>query len=303
MSGLREQFPDVTFHEGAVIPDETMAIVDAALVEGYALPDDELERMAKLRWLQCTHATAFMLLTQPVRDRHIRVSSGRGLHSVPFAELTVAFIFAMAKHIPTAAVAQREHRWAEGLPYTVEVQGKTLGLVGFGYIGSEIAKKMHGLGVRVIATRLHPDREKPDYVDWIRGPEALNDLLQESDFVVLAMAGTPETRGLIDEDALKRMKPTAYLFNLASRTAVPDEEIVAKALQEGRLGGAMFNVFPGFGKIADDSPLWDAPNFHVSPFLAALDPRGWERAADLFARNLQSFIEGKALENEADTST
>jgi phosphoglycerate dehydrogenase-like enzyme len=303
MTRLREQFPDVTFHQGTTIPDKTMAIVDAALVEGYALADDEIDRMPKLRWLQCTHAGAAMLLTPPVRERRIKTSSGRGLHSVPFAELTVAYIFAMAKHIPVAVMAQSEHRWVEDLPYTLEVRGKTLGLVGFGNIGSEIAKMMHGLGLRIIATRLHPDREKPDYVDWIRGPEAFNDLLRESDFVVLAMAASPETQGIINEDALSHMKPTAYLFNLASRTAAPDEEIVAKALREGRLGGAMFNVFPGFGKIADNSPLWDAPNFHISPFLAALDPREWERATSLFARNLGAFMEDRALENEIDVST
>ena len=118
--------------------------------------------MPKLRWLQGTNAGTAMMLTPPVRERRIRTTSGRGLHSVPFAELTVAYIFAMAKHIPEAVMAQREHRWAEDLPYTVEVQGKTLGLVGFGEIGSEIAKKTHGLGLRIIATRLH------DYVPWPR---------------------------------------------------------------------------------------------------------------------------------------
>ena len=302
MSGLRQQFPNVTFHEGATLPSETMALIDMAFVEGYALPDDEIALMPKLQWLQCTHAGSAMLLTPPVRERRIKVTSGRGLHGVPFAEVAIGYIFVMTKHFATTAVAQHEHRWDADLPDTVEVVGKTLGLVGFGSIGSEIGKRAHGLGLRVIATRLHPD-QKPDYVDWMRGPEAFHDLLHESDFVILAMPAAPETRGIINEEALSHMKPTAYLMNLANRAAVPDEEVVAKALREGRLAGAMFNVFPGFGKIADDSPLWDAPNFHVSPFLPALDPRRWERAADLLARNLDAFLADRPMENMADLST
>jgi phosphoglycerate dehydrogenase-like enzyme len=100
------------------------------------------------------------------------------------------------------------------------------------------------------------------------------------------------------------MKPTAYLLNLVMRNAVPDEEMVARALREGWIAGAMFNVFPtrGRGKIADDSPLWDAPNFLTSPRLAALDPRKWDRTHDLFADNLRRFLADEPLLNLWESS-
>jgi phosphoglycerate dehydrogenase-like enzyme len=296
---VRSSFSDVTFHTGAELPDEALADVNAVFLSG-AIADDVVERMPQLRWLHSTYGGAGTMMTPAVTARKLILTTSKGTHSVPFTEFTVAAIFAMAKHIPRAVHAQSERRWDQDMPDGIEVVGTTLGIVGFGAIGSELARVGHALGMRVVATRRTPG-DKPAYVDWIKGPEALSELLAESDFVVLSVPGAPDLAGIINEEALRSMKPTAVLINLTARNAVPDEEIVARALREGWIGGAVFNVFnTKRGEIADDSPLWDAPNMLVSPRIPALDPRKWERLADLFAENLRHFIAGEELINVAE---
>lgn len=296
---VRSSFPDVTFHTDAELPNEALAKVNGMFLSG-TIADDVVERMPQVRWLHSTYGGAGTMMTPAVTARKLTLTTSKGTHSVPFSEFTIAAIFAMAKHIPRAVQAQAEHRWDEDMPDGIEVSGSTLGIVGFGAIGSELARIAHPLGMRVIATR-QTLGEKPEYVDRIKTPEALPELLAESDFVVLAVPGAPDLAGIIDEQALRSMKPTAVLINLTARNAVPDEEIVARALREGWIGGAVFNVFnTKRGEIADDSPLWDAPNMLISPRIAALDPRKWERLTELFMDNLRRFIAGDELINVAE---
>lgn len=296
---VRSSFPDVTFHVGDDLPDEALAEVDGMFLSG-AIADDVVDRMPQVRWLHSTYGGAGTMMTPAVTARKLTLTTSKGTHSVPFAEFTIAAIFAMAKHIPRAVQAQGERRWDKEMPDAMQVSGSTLGIVGFGAIGSELARVAHPLGMRVIATKQTPG-EKPEYVDWIKAPDALPELLAESDYVVLAAPGAPNLAGIVNEEALRSMKSTAVLINLTARNAIPDEEIVARALREGWIGGAVFNVFnTKRGEIADDSPLWDAPNMLVSPRIPALDPRKWERLTELFMENLRRFIAGEELINVAE---
>lgn len=296
--GFRAAFPDVVFHEGAELFDDFLPDIDAIFVT-VPIKDNVIDRMDNLKWIHTTYGGVGSIMTPAVVARSIMTSSSKGTHSVPFTEFTIAAIFALAKHIPRAVLDQAAHRWDSDIPNTVEITGKTIGIVGLGSIGQGIARAANALGMRVIATkRTIPADSDFEGVDWVKPPEALPELLAESDFVVLAIPGTPETAGMIDERALRIMKPTSFLINLTARNAIPDEHIVAKALNAGSIAGACFNVFNGNrGEIADDSPLWDAPNFLVSPRLAALDPRKWDRVSDLFSENLRRFIAGDPLIN------
>jgi phosphoglycerate dehydrogenase-like enzyme len=299
---FRGSFPDVIFHTGKELPDGTLAEVDGAFVQG-SLGDDVIARMPNLKWMHGTYGGAGTMLTPDVIARKLTITTSTGTHALPFAEFTIAAIFTTAKHLPRAALSQAAHRWDDTMPNVTEIAGATLGIVGFGAIGSELARLAAPLGMRIISVKRTPTG-KPDYVGWIKTTDALPELLAESDFVVLAVPGAPDLEGLVNEQMLKSMKPTAVLINLTARNAVPDEAIVAQALREGWIGGAVFNVFNGNrGAIAPDSPLWDAPNMLVSPRIPALDPRKWERLRDLFAENLRRFIAGEALLNVADQTS
>ena len=300
-AGFRAAFPAVIFHVGKELSEDLLPAIDAAFVTE-PITDDLMERMPNVRWIHTTNGSVDSLLKPTVVARSIITSSSKGTHSVAFTEFTLAAMFAMAKHIQRAVRAQDAHLWDTTIPNTVEMTGKTVGIIGLGAIGKGIAQSANALGMRVVATKRTIDGELEN-VDWVRPPEALNELLAESDFVILALPSTEATAGIINEQTLRAMKPTSYLINLTARNAIPDEEIVAQALREGWIAGACFNVFNGNrGVIADDSPLWDAPNFLVSPRLPALDPRRWERLSDLFSKNLRLFIAGEPLVNVGSAS-
>ncbi|MEE8517962.1 MAG: D-2-hydroxyacid dehydrogenase [Dehalococcoidia bacterium] len=301
VSSLKGRFPNVTFEEGMELADDTLARINGVFLTNM-LTEEHVAKMPALKWLHGTQGGTGLIGRPYVLDKPIRLSSSRGTHAVPFAEFGIAAIFALAKHLPAAFTAQGEHRWAEDIPDTIEVQESTLAMVGMGAIGTELARKAHAMGMRVIGVRKHPEQQL-DFVEKMLPPESLHEALGEADFVVTSLPNSPETKGMIDEAALRAMKPTAFLINVVARNAVTDEAIVAKALREGWIAGACFNVFTGpIGKTADDSPLWDAPNFIISPFLPALDPNKWTRSIELFSDNLAKFLADERMTNEADTS-
>ena len=298
---IRSKCPEATFHTGFELPDNVLGSIDAAFVTE-PIPDDTIGKMPNLRWMHTTYGGVGTILTPKVKERGIICTNSKGTHAIPFAEFTIAAIYAMAKHIPRVARAQAEHRWENELPLTTEVQGTTLGIVGFGAIGSELARSAHHLGMRIVAIK-RTEGVKPDYLDWLKPPEALPELLGESDWVVLSIPATPYTKDMFDEPTIRQMKPNAVLINLTARNAFPSEELVAQALREGWIGGAVFNVFSGpRGAIADDSPLWDAPNMLVSPRIPQFDPNRWPRLIELYHDNFSRFIAGKELLNVGNES-
>jgi glyoxylate reductase len=175
--------------------------------------------------------------------------------------------------------------WEPGLLLGRDLHGATVGIVGFGRIGRAVAARLEGFGCEL----LHTSR---------RGGVGLGELLERSDFVTLHAPLSPETRGLIDDEALGRMKPTAYLVNTA-RGPMVDTAALARALHGGRIAGAALDVtdpepLPG------DHPLLDAPNLIVLPHLGSATHATRERMAELSADNLLAGLGGRRMSNCAN---
>jgi phosphoglycerate dehydrogenase-like enzyme len=177
------------------------------------------------------------------------------------------------------------------------LQGQTLGVVGLGGIGGQIATRGKAFGMTVRAVRRHPGEPSP-YVDHLSGMDGLDDLLAASDHVAVVLPLTPETRNLIDAARLARMKPTAYLYNIG-RGAVVDEAALIAALQGKRLAGAALDVFVE-EPLPADSLLWDLPNVILTPHVAANGPSDWITVASLFTDNLRRYRAGQPLQNVVD---
>jgi phosphoglycerate dehydrogenase-like enzyme len=187
---------------------------------------------------------------------------------------------------------------AEWQPHTPdELAGKTLGIIGLGSIGSETAKKAKCLGMKVIALKKHPDK-KPDYVDKLIDSEGFDRLLRQSDFIVLTLPLTGETRHMVGEEQLRSMKPTAYVINMG-RGALIDTDALLKALKEGWIAGAGLDVFEN-EPLTTDSELWKLDNVLITPHVAGASPYYDERAVEVFCDNLKRYIEGKPLRNVVD---
>lgn len=150
--------------------------------------------------------------------------------------------------------------------------------------------------MRVIATRLHPDR-KPDYVDWMAGPDGTLDLLAESDYVVVARPPGGDRRPWITMKELRLMRPTAILVVLVGGGYIVDLDALGDALRGGVIAGAVINISP-FEPLAEDSPAWDFPNMIISPGLAASDPDKWLLQRGVFIDNLHRYLGGGELRNE-----
>jgi phosphoglycerate dehydrogenase-like enzyme len=250
-----------------------------------------------LRWIQLTSAGADRLLNSGFVEQGIVVTTVSGLHATPIGEFVISSMLMFAKGAPRTMRAQAKHEWTRFAP--TELRGKTIGIVGIGHIGAEVGRLAKAFGCRVIATRRSATTVTSEpYADEIMPAAALPRLLGESDYVVLSMPLTPETRGMIAEPQLRSMKPTAVLVNIA-RGAVTVEADLIRALQEGWIAGAALDVFDQ-EPLPPESPFWDMENVILTPHISGGTEIYNQRAVEIFVDNLRRYLAGQPLQNVVD---
>jgi phosphoglycerate dehydrogenase-like enzyme len=251
----------------------------------------------KLKWIQTSSAGVENFLFPEVVESKVIITNAAGVNSIPVSEHVIAMMLCLSRKLHCFIRNQMERKW-EFLGPLDELSGKTVGIVGLGRIGGEIAKKAKSLGMRVIATRRNPLAPTPTYIDKFVHPENLKELLAESDFVVLALPLTKDTNGIIGEAQLRSMKSNSYLIN-ASRGKLVKEEKLIQALEEGWIEGAGLDVVE-IEPLPEDSPLWKMENVIITPHVAGFTPYYLERLADIFCENLKRFVSGENLINAVD---
>ncbi len=264
---------------------------------GRPLNQDELAEAGELRWIQLASAGANSVLTPEFLRSDVILTTAAGVHPIQISEHVFAMMLMFARRMHEYQTAQADARWDRDVAGRIgELYEKTLGIVGLGHIGREIARKAKAFGMRVAATRHHVDKKvaAPD-VDELFKPAQLGQLLQRSDYVVLAVPLTPQTAGLIGAEELEAMKPSAVIINIA-RGAVVDEGALVDALHQEKIAGAGLDTF-ATEPLPEDSPLWRMPNVIITPHTAGATPRYWERATGLFCENLRRYLDGKKLRN------
>lgn len=272
------------------------ALRDAEVIVGSnRLTTEYFDAAPNLRWLQVMNAGLERLDRQGILQRGFMVTNGSGLAAAPIAEWCIGAMFALAKHFPGYAQHQGRHEWLR-IRGATAIEGKTCGIVGLGAIGRATAARARALGMRVVASRRTVDGADPDCDELIPYPR-LHDLLAQSDFVVLCVPLTRETTGLIDDAALRAMKPSAHILNIA-RGSVIDQAALIAALREGRLAGAALDVTTP-EPLDRESELWDLPNVLITPHTSGSSDRRDGAAAALFVENLKRYIKGERLLNLA----
>lgn len=253
----------------------------------------------RVKWIQGTSTGIGQLLVRTgLIHSPITFTTARGIHAKPLADFAVMSMLWFAKGGPRMVRDQAAHRWERYCGR--DLAGTTVGLVGFGTIGREVAARCRAMGMRVIATKRTEGGggADADPVDALMPLSDLHTLLKEADFLVLAVPQTPQTEGLIGRREIDAMKPGAVVINIA-RGAVVDEPAMIAALQEGRIGGAALDVFAK-EPLPGDSPLWDMPNVLVSPHSASTVDSENARITDLFCENLRRYLRGESLLNVFD---
>jgi phosphoglycerate dehydrogenase-like enzyme len=214
----------------------------------------------------------------------------------------IALIFALAKKIPGSVRLQEKHVWGQQIlwdeqPRVREVAGATVGMVGLGSIGRAVVRTAKALGMRVMALREHPEKGS-EGADAVFGMAQIDEVFRQADYVVLATPVTDSTKAIANRERLALMKPDACLINVG-RGQLLDEAALAAALREQKIGGAALDVFPK-EPLAGDSPLWDLPNLLITPHIAALTKKLWERHYALFSENLRRYLKREDLLSVVD---
>jgi phosphoglycerate dehydrogenase-like enzyme len=298
--------------------DAKMADYSGADVLYAGQPPRDLAKAPRLRWVQVHMAGVDALAGHPVyTESAVALTTTSGVHAATIAEYALTVMLALAHRVPRMVEWKGrggwppdEQRWPLFVPS--EIRGATLGIVGYGSIGRELARLAKtAFAMTVLACKRDPSRRRDDgwalpgtgdpegaLPDAWLSPAQLPELLARSDVVVLCAPLTAETRGLIGPRALAAMKPSAYLINVG-RGASVDERALAQALAEQRIAGAAIDVFAQEPPAAGH-PLYAANDVIVSPHVSGFLPTYDERCTDLFAENLRRFLAGAPLLNLVD---
>ncbi len=250
-----------------------------------------------LKWLAVFSSGTDQPQYQAQMQRGVRLTTGAGAQAEPVAIAAVTGLLALARCVPHWLAAQQRRAWAPllGADVPPDLHGQTALIVGTGHIGSVIARVLQALGMQTIGIRR---RAAPAaHFDQVQALAALDTLLPQCDWLVLACPLTAETRGLMSARRLALLRPTAGLVNIA-RGEVIDEAALADALASARLRCAYLDVFT-VEPLDSASPLWALPNVLISPHNAGASTGTYARGVEIFLRNLEAYLHGRPLENEA----
>ena len=219
------------------------------------------------------------------------LTGARGTHSVCLAESVLAMILAQTRGIVDCMRLRADHNWSgRGIRSVLqELTGSTMGIVGFGSVGRALAKRACGFDVRILAVDAYPG-DKPEYVAELRGLGGLDDLLRESDYVVVTVPFTPQTDNMIGAEQFALMKPSAMLV-LISRGGIVDQAALARALREGQIARAAIDVSVP-EPLPPDHELWDLDNLLITFHVAGGTQYETKYMLDIFRENLKRFLSG-----------
>lgn len=260
--------------------------------------DERYLNAPKLRWIHCDHAGLNKSAKKEVFDKKLLVSSSAGRSAPALAEHALFFMLALAYNFPAFYKAQKSHQWGiPGQEHLRAIYGKTVGIIGMGNTGQELAVRVKACGMKVLGYR-RTSTSLPAGVDQLYSSEkgdTLDELLIESDFVILALPLSDTTHHMIGAREFKLMKKTAFLVNMA-RGSVIDEKALLEALYAGSIAGAGLDTFEQ-EPLPADSPLWDAPNTLITPHVTPQVPDRSERSLAIICENVRRFRSGEPLLN------
>ncbi|MBE0622139.1 MAG: D-2-hydroxyacid dehydrogenase [Burkholderiales bacterium] len=253
------------------------------------VPPGVLAKMPRLRWIQALTVGVDNWVSRPDLRADIALSCARGTHRVQMPENILGALFHLTKPYAQATLDQRDCRWVRRV--SVPLAGKTLGILGMGEIGRELAKKASALELRVIGTRRAA--EPVPHVDRIYPPEATDEVLAQSDFVLLLLPLTPRTDRIMNAARFKAMRASAYLLNFGRGALIDDDDLV-EAVRTKTIAGAVLDVYRT-EPLPADHVFWVTEGITVLPHIGGLDVHRDEIVAAMFVDNMGRFLAGEPL--------
>lgn len=287
---LRAAVPGVKLIDMSHASARDIAAADATIGVCAA---DVLQKATRLQWIQWLAAGVETCVRQPLlRERHVLLTNMQRTAAPSMAEHVIGLMFALSRHLDYFYREQQQAHWAQDTPKLTDLEGKTVLVVGLGGIGTEVARRAHALGMRVIATRAS-GRTGPDYVSYVGLPDELLKLTPDADYVVNCAPLTPQTTGLFDQEFFAAMKPTAYFVNVGRGKSVVTADLVG-ALSAHKIAGAGLDVVDP-EPLPAESPLWHAPSVLITPHISADTSVTAEQRTALLRENLRRYAAGEAM--------
>lgn len=274
-------------------PSDTQRAATTVLLAAQ-VPAGLLPAMPNLTWAQSLTAGVESWLALPDLPPDLTLTCARGTHRESMPENILGALFHITK--PYAAIEQdgRQGLWRSRV--AMPLNGKTIGILGIGAIGQEVARLADALGMRVIGTKRRP--EPVPNVATVLPSEQTDTILAQSDFVLLLLPATPETDNFINVERLAHMKPTAWLLNFGRGHLIKDEDLIA-AVTNKTIAGAVLDVFRKEPLPADHA-FWKTEGIMVLPHIGGPHPQRDSIVARLFVDNLSRFLDGKPLKEVVD---
>ena len=271
---------------------EQMARTEVLMAFG--VPPGLLPAMPKLRWAQALTAGVEGWFALPDLPASLTLTCARGTHRESMPENILGALFYVAKPYAAAVENQKRQQWVAKMAQPLN--GKTLGILGLGAIGEEVARLAGALGMRVIGTRRRP--QPMAHVAEVLPPERTPEVLAQSDFLLLLLPATPQTDNFINAQRLAMMKPGAWLLNFGRGHLINDNDLIA-AVGQKRIAGAVLDVFRQ-EPLPSEHPFWTTEDIIVLPHIGGPHPQRDKTVAKLFVENLGRYLEGKPLREVVD---
>jgi phosphoglycerate dehydrogenase-like enzyme len=289
------------------------AIEDVEILYAYR-PPSHLDKANRLRWVQLHFSGIDHTTWSPIFDpaTGIIVTNVAGAHAVSIAEYCITTMSILARGFLDLFRDKMAKTWNWQDSPPVELCGQTLGIVGYGHIGRELARLAQAFRMHILALKRNPEQHRLLGYHWpgvgdpdgelperFFGPEELHALLTQSDFVVNCLPHTPETRNLFGESEFEVMKSTAYFINVGRGETI-DDYALAQAIREGHIAGAALDAFETDpDPLPEDHPFWELDNIFISPHISGTrhNKQYLQRTNELFYENLRRYLQGEALLN------
>jgi len=257
-----------------------------------------LNASPQLRWFHCSSAGIDPLICPELVDSDVSLTCGKGLTVGPLlAEHAFALMMSLTRGLVESARVKQWNPQSSSAQRAYEISGKKLGIVGFGGTGKELALRAQSFGMEVIAIRRTPAC-KSNFIEWSQ--DRLLDMLEISDFVVIAVPDTPDTRSMFDSEAFLRMKKSAILINVGRGQTVETDALV-NALIDNQIAGAGLDVVDP-EPLPENHPLWDMDNVIITPHIAGNSPERAKRNEIAVLNNLERFCNGSPLKGTVDVN-
>src|SRR5256885_2260336 len=296
LPALQQEAPRAKLIEVSAATPREIAAADATIGVCSA---EVLAQAKQLQWIQWPAAGVERCLQQPLmRERHLLLTNLQRTMGPSMAEHVLGMMLVLSRHLDYFLKEQQQARWVgDDAPHLADLEGKTVLVVGLGGIGTEVARRAHAFGMRVIATRAS-GHTGPDYVSYVGLPDELLKLARDADFIVNCAPLTPQTTGIFNREFFASLKPGAYFISVGRGRSTVTADLIA-ALNGGQLAGAALDVVDP-EPLPSDRPLWRLPNLIITPHVSADTPLAEEQRTALLRENLRRYVAGEPMLSVVD---